>query len=423
MTRSGNKVWVTGMGCATPIGCTLSDVTQSLKQGRSGITCFDESFAPDIASRVVGQILDLPIDEYIPPKEQRRMDRFIHLAMVAGLKAWADADLDKLNGDAAHRTGVITGIGVGGIGAISRQQTVLEQRGAKRVNPFLIPMCIPNLASGHLGIRLGIQGPNLAIASACASGSHAIGEAFYKIQSGQLDRVLVGGCEAVLVPISVAGFANMRALSTRYNKEPERASRPFDRDRDGFVIAEGAGYVVLESQTHAEARQAKGYGEILGYGSTSDAYHVALPAPEGKGGEQAMRMALKDAQLSPEQIGYVNAHGTSTPAGDELELMAISRVLGDRAKHTYVSSTKSLTGHMLGAAGSCEMIFSLLAIREGFYPPTLNLENPVDSYGLSLVGRDPVPADRSKAFMTNSFGFGGTNAVLVVRPEGSEGTP
>lgn len=409
------RVFVTGMGCTTPLGNTLEETTTSLREGRSGIVDFSAHLHPDMPSRIAGVIRNAPIDAYVPAREQRRMDRFIQIGMVAGIQAWEQAKFlpDQLPVD-VNRVGVISGVGMGGIPGVCEQHDVLKKSGPRRITPFFIPMIIPNLLSGFLGMRLGLKGPGFAVVSACASSAHAIGEAFVKIRDGYCDVMLAGGSESLLVDLTFAGFCSMKALSTRYNATPQKASRPFDKDRDGFVMAEGAAFVVLESEESVAARGVTPVAEVIGYGASSDAHHITQPAPEGEGGERAMRAALADGGISADQINYVNTHGTSTPVGDELELLAISKVMGDHAKHVKVSSTKSMTGHMLGAAGAGELIFSILCMNKGFLPPNLNLENPENAYGLDLMGSQAQDVSVTTV-LSNSFGFGGTNASLIIR--------
>lgn len=403
------------MGIVSPIGNTLEETTRALKEGRSGIVNISDQLHPDIPSKVGGSVKNLPIDQYVPAREQRRMERFVQLGMVAGLQAWQQSGLtlDQLP-DRASNVGVYTGIGMGGIPELCRQEDLLRQSGPRRVSPLLIPMIIPNILNAFLSMRLGLKGPGFTVVSACASSAHALGEAFVKIRDGYADVILAGGSEAVFCDLTFSGFCNMKALSTGFNDQPTRASRPFEKNRDGFVMAEGAAFVVVESESFLHARRGKPTAEIVGYGASSDAYHITQPAPEGEGGERAMRQAFLDAEVPVTDVTYVNAHGTSTPVGDELELQAISRVMGSHAKNVMVSSTKSLTGHMLGAAGAAEVIYSVLAMNHHFLPPNLNLEDPIDSYGLQLIGTRVVEKP-IQTFLSNSFGFGGTNASLIVR--------
>lgn len=406
------RVVVTGMGAVTPLGLDLSSTWQAILQGKSGvqpITLFDASEYP---VRIAAEVKGFDPTKYIEPKEVKKMDRFIHFAIAATEMAIEDAGID-FNSVDRDRVGVVIGSGMGGLPMIEYYHKVLLERGWKRVSPFFIPMVIVNLAAGQVSIRYGIRGPNLSVTTACATGNHAIGEAFRIIQYGDADIVIAGGSEAVITPMAIAGFSIMRALSTR-NDEPERASRPFDRDRDGFVMGEGAGILILEELEHALRRGAKIYAEVAGYGMSSDAYHITSPAPEGQGGALSMKRALIDSGLAPEDIDYINAHGTSTKQGDELETAAIKSVFGEHAYRLCVSSTKSMTGHLLGAAGGVEAIFTILSIYEDIIPPTINLDNPDSDCDLDYV---PYRAKKRvvRAAMTNSFGFGGTNASLVFK--------
>jgi 3-oxoacyl-[acyl-carrier-protein] synthase II len=348
------------------------------------------------------------------PKDQRKVDTFILFAMAAADQALADADWKPEDEAARERTGVIVGSGIGGLATIAETSIILKEKGPRRVSPFFIPGSLINLASGQISIRHGLKGPNHSVVTACSTGAHAIGDGTRLIQLGDADVMVAGGAEAAICEIGIAGFNACKALSTGYNDQPQRASRPYDRGRDGFVMGEGAGVVVLEELEHARARGAKIYAEVIGYGLSGDAYHITAPAPEGEGGYRAMQAALKSAKLTPDAIDYVNAHGTSTPMGDELELGAVARLLGNAAGKVTMSSTKSSTGHLLGAAGAIEAIFSTLAIRDNVAPPTINLEDPsvetpIDLAPLKAVER---PID---VVLSNSFGFGGTNASLVLR--------
>jgi 3-oxoacyl-[acyl-carrier-protein] synthase II len=410
-----NKVFITGMGSVTPIGHALEDTLTSLREARSGVVSIHDRLHPEIPSRIAGAIQNAPIDDYVSPREQRRMDRFCQLGMVAGVKAWEHAGIKTEDlPDKGENVGVLAGIGMGGVPYLLGQQDLLRKSGPRRVSPLMIPIIIPNIMCAFLSMRLGLKGVGISVVSACASSAHAIGEAFQKIQGGHNDVILTGGTEAVICDLTIAGFCNMKALSTGYNETPTKASRPFDEARDGFVMAEGAAFLVLESEAHMEKRGATPVAEVVGYGASQDAHHITQPAPEGEGGKRAMDHAFQTSGIEKEQVTYVNAHGTSTPVGDELELLAISKVMGEHAKNVKVSSTKSLTGHMLGAAGAAEAIFSILAMNNNFLPPTLNLDNPVDSCGLNIIG--PKPEDiQTDLFMTNSFGFGGTNASLLIK--------
>ncbi len=353
-------------------------------------------------------------DDWMAPKDQRKVDDFILYAVAAAEQAVRDAGWMPEDEESRERTGVIIGSGIGGLQTIAETTLVLRDKGPRRVSPFFIPGSLINLCSGQVSIRYGFKGPNHSVVTACSTGAHAIGDGARLIRDGDADVMVAGGAEAAICELGIAGFAACKALSTGFNDEPERASRPYDRDRDGFVMGEGAGVVVLEEYEHAKARGATIYAEVAGYGLSGDAYHITSPAPDGDGGFRAMRAALKNAGIGPESVDYVNAHGTSTPLGDEIELGAVTRLLGAAAKGITMSSTKSSTGHLLGAAGAIEAIFSVLAIRDGVAPPTLNLENPsvetvVDLAPLSAVTR------RIDVALSNSFGFGGTNASLVLK--------
>jgi len=407
-----NRVVITGIGVVTPVGNNPGVFWKSICDGKSGvdrITLFDPA---DFDSKIAGQIKDFDSSMYLGQKEIRRMDRFVQFAVACTKMALENSglDTDKENKD---RIGVVIGSGIGGLKVIEDQHNALLQKGPSRVSPFLIPMLIIDMASGHVAIKFGFKGPNFAIATACASGSHAIGEAFRIIQRGEADIMVTGGTEAAITPIGVAGFCKMKALSTR-NDEPERASRPFDRDRDGFVMGEGAGILLLENLDHAKKRGAAIYAELAGFGMTADAYHITSPSPEGEGAAQAMKLALDDAALNPEDIDYINAHGTSTSSNDRCETNAIKAVFGNYAKKIPVSSTKSMTGHLLGASGGVELIACVLSIKHGIITPTINYENPDPECDLDYV---PNIARESKVkyAMSNSFGFGGHNSVLIVK--------
>ena len=416
------RVVVTGIGAVTPLAAGASLSWKRLIAGESGIrgiTSFDVS---DLASKVAGQVPRgegeglFNADDAVPPKDQRKMDEFIILAMAAAIEAVTDSGWEPQDEEQRERTGVMIGSGIGGLQGIYETSITLKERGPRRVSPFFIPACLINLASGHVSIRFGFKGPNHAVVTACSTGAHAIGDASRLIQHGDADVMVAGGTEAAVCRIGVAGFAASRALSTAFNDEPPRASRPWDKDRDGFVIGEGAGIVVLEELEHARARGAKIYAEVVGYGLSGDAYHITAPAEDGSGGFRAMRNALADAELTPGDIDYINAHGTSTPLGDEIELGAVKRLFGPAAYKLCMSSTKSAIGHLLGAAGSVEAIFSILAMNAGIVPPTLNLENPSEGCDIDLV---PLKAKEHKIryALSNSFGFGGTNACLIFGPK------
>jgi 3-oxoacyl-[acyl-carrier-protein] synthase II len=406
------RVVVTGVGMISPLGLDVQGSWKAILEGKSGvghITHFDATGYP---VRIAAEVKGFEPTKYIEQKEVKKMDRFIHFAIAATEMALADSGL-KVTPDNSERIGIVIGSGMGGLPAIEYYHRMLLEKGWKRVSPFFIPMVIINLAAGQISIRFGIKGPNLAVTTACATGNHSIGEAFRMIQYGDADVMIAGGAEAVITPMAVSGFAIMRALSTR-NDEPEKASRPFDIDRDGFVIGEGSGILILEELEHALKRGAKIYAELVGYGMSSDAYHITAPAPEGEGGARCMKMALNDAGVKPELIDYINAHGTSTKYGDELENQAIKTVFGEHAYKLCVSSTKSMTGHLLGAAGGVEAIFTVLSIYEDIIPPTINLDNPDPECDLDYVPYKPRKKEVNYA-MTNSFGFGGANASLVFR--------
>ncbi len=407
------RVVITGMGVVSPVGSDLKTFWDNLTNGRSGIgkvTLFDvTAYDCQIAGEVKGFE---PAAWFKLPKDAKRADRFSQLGMAAAKLAMADAGLEGAPED-PERFGVIIGSGIGGLKSLEDQHTNLITKGPGRISPMMIPMMISNMASGLVSMEFGLQGPNFAPVSACATSAHAIGEAWRMIRDGDADAFLAGGSEAAIVPLGIGGFGAMRALSTR-NDEPERASRPFDKDRDGFVMGEGAGVVVLESLEHATRRGAKIYGEVIGYGLTADAYHMTSPPENGQGAQRCMRMALKKAGITPEQVDYVNAHGTSTPVGDLCEVRAVKAVFGDHAKKISISSTKSMTGHLLGAAGAVESIACTLAINNGIIPPTINLDNPEDECDLDFTAHTAKERKVSIA-LNNSFGFGGHNASLVLR--------
>jgi len=402
------RVVVTGMGVVTPVGTGVESFWQGITSGKSAVgpvTQFDASAFP---TRIAAEIHDFDPANYMDRKDVRRADRFAQLAVAASQEAWKDANLSEIN---PERSGVLVGTGIGGMGTLIQQYDILRERGPERVSPFFIPMMIANIAGGQLAMRYGLLGPNATVVTACASSGNAIGDAMRTIQWGEADLMLTGGTEAVILSIAFAGFCAMKAMSTR-NEEPEKASRPFDRERDGFVMGEGAGFLVLESLTHAQARNAPVYAELTGYGRSADAYHIVEPHPEGIGAAFSMRQALRDAHLAAEDIDYVNAHGTSTSKGDLAETLAIKDVFQDRAYRVAVSSTKSSTGHLLGAAGAVELIASILAIRHQTLPPTVNLDEPSAECDLDYVPNQARPA-RIRRIMSNAFGFGGQNATLI----------
>jgi 3-oxoacyl-[acyl-carrier-protein] synthase II len=409
---SKRRVVVTGLGLITPVGVGVEKSWGGLLGGKSGIrriTHFDASTFP---TQIAGEVEGFNPEDYIEPKEIKKMDRFIHFGVAASTMAMEDSGL-KIDERNAPRVGVYVGAGMGGLPAIEHYHKILLEKGPRRITPFFIPMLIINLAAGNISIKFGAKGPNSAPATACATGSHAIGDAFKVIQRGDADAMIAGGTESVITAMGIGGFNAMKALSTR-NDEPEKASRPFDRDRDGFIMGEGAGILIIEELGHALKRNAKIYAEMAGYGLTGDAYHITSPAPGGEGAARCMAMALHDAGASPSQVDYINAHGTSTKYGDELETAAIKSVFGEHAYKVAVSSTKSMTGHLLGAAGGVEAVVCVLAIRDGMIPPTINLDNPDPECDLDYVPHMARRADVGCA-MSNSFGFGGTNACLLFK--------
>lgn len=409
-TQPERRVVVTGMGMLTPLGLTVEESWKNAVAGKSGIDRITQFDTTGYDVTFAGEVKGFDPSPYIEKKEQKKMDRFIHFAMASADMALKDSGL-QLTEETQLRTGCFVGVGIGGLPAIENTHKTLLERGPSRMTPFFIPMVITNLASGQISIKHGLKGPNYSVTSACASGAHSIGEAANYIRKGLCDVMLAGGAEATVTPLAIGGFAAMKALSTR-NEQPKMASRPWDRDRDGFVLAEASAILVLEDYEHAARRGAKIYAELTGYGTTSDGYHMTSPSPGGSGGARAMALAVRDARINPEQVGYINAHGTSTPNGDGLETAGIKSVFGDHAKKLWVSSTKSMTGHSLGAAGAIESVFSIMALKENIAPPTINLENPSEDCDLDYV---PLQARDGKFqhVVNNSFGFGGTNASLV----------
>ena len=406
------RVVVTGIGMVTPLGIGVAASWDNLIAGKSGIRKITQFDASAFSTKIAGEVEGFNPEDYMEPKEVKKMDRFIHLALAAATMAIKDSGLEITDRN-SERVGVIVGSGIGGLRTIENYHSVILEKGPKRITPFFIPMLVINLASGQISIRFGAKGPNTAVATACATGSHAIGDAFRIIQRGEADAMIAGGAEAVITPLGIGGFNAMKALSTR-NDEPEKASRPFDAERDGFVMGEGAGILILENLEGALGRGAKIYAEVVGYGMTADAYHITSPAPNGEGAARCMKRALEDGGLKPSDVDYINAHGTSTKYGDELETSAVKAVFGEHAYKLSVSSTKSMTGHLLGAAGGVEAIFSALAMHNDVVPPTINLENPDPECDLDYV------ANRSRKMkvncaLTNSFGFGGTNACLLLK--------
>jgi 3-oxoacyl-[acyl-carrier-protein] synthase II len=413
------RVVVTGMGLVTPLGVGVEHNWSKLTQGESGVRAIQSFDVSDLPAKVAGQLPrgetkdgNFNADDWVEPKDQRRMDPFIIYAMAAAHQAMEDSGAKPKTEDEKERTGVMVGSGIGGLIGISEGAITLHEKGPRRISPFFIPSNLINLASGHISIRYGLKGPNHAVVTACSTGAHAIGDAARLIMWDDADVMVAGGTEAAVSRLGIAGFAAARALSTGFNDTPEKASRPWDKRRDGFVMGEGSGIVVLEEYERAKARGAKIYAEVTGYGMSGDAHHITAPAEDGNGGFRSMRNALKRAGLTPADIDYVNAHGTSTPLGDEIELGAVKRLFGEAAYKLSMSSTKSAIGHLLGAAGSVEAIFSVLAIRDQLAPPTLNLEDPSDGCDIDLV---PLKAKKRpiRHALSNSFGFGGTNASLV----------
>ena len=408
------RVVVTGLGAVTPIGTGVSKFWASLVKGVSGVDRI-RSFDPDefgLTVKIAAEVKDFDPLNYMDKKEASRLSLFIQYAVAAVQEALEDSGLLETGFDPL-KVGVIIGTGIGGLRDIEEQHSVLLQKGGRRVSPFFIPYGISNMAAGYVAIRWGFKGPNYCIVSACATGNHAIGDAMRLIQSGDIDVAIAGGSEAAITPLGVAGFAVMKALSTR-NDEPQRASRPFDRDRDGFVMGDGAGILVLEEYEHAKARGARIYAELVGYGATDDAFHITAPHECGEGAYECMRIALEDAGVKPEEVDYINAHGTSTPLNDKVETMAIKQLFKDHAYKLKVSSNKSMIGHLLGAAGAVEAVATVKTIEEGIVPPTINLENPDPECDLDYVPNEAVRQEVRVA-LSNSFGFGGTNACLLFR--------
>jgi 3-oxoacyl-[acyl-carrier-protein] synthase II len=409
-----NRVVVTGVGVVSSLGNGIDDFWNSLKAGKSGITGVTRFEAGDIASQVASEVTDFNAEDFMDPKEVRRNDRYTHLALAASRFALADSNQSK-DTLVPDRTGVLVGSGIGGMETIEKQMTTLIERGPRRVSPFMIPSLIANIAGGVIAIDLGAQGPNFSVVSACASGSHAIGEAFHMMQRGLADVIFAGGSEAAVTRIGFAGFSSMKAMSTKFNSEPSRASRPFDADRDGFVMGEGAGVLVLETKEHAEKRGARIYAEIVGYSATCDAFHVTTPDTESKALTKCMNQALEEAKVSKEDVAYVNAHGTSTPYNDRSETVALKNVFGDYAKNGLcVSSTKSMTGHLLGAAGAIEAAAVCKTIEENVLAPTINLDTPDPDCDLDYIPNEARDHQVNVA-MSNNSGFGGHNASLVFK--------
>jgi len=406
------RVVITGLGIVSPVGIGIPAAWDAIVQGRSGIgrvTRFDP--AP-YSSQIAGEVRGFDATQYIPSKDAKKMDLFIHYGIAAAMEAIADSGL-KISPDIAERVGVSIGSGIGGLPGIESEHQVVMENGPRRISPFFIPRCIVNMVAGHISIMYGAKGPNIAMATACSTGTHSIGDAARLIEYGDADVMIAGGAEAAISPLGLGGFSASRALSTR-NDEPEKASRPWDKDRDGFILGEGAGILVLEEYEFALRRGARIYAELAGYGMSSDAYHMTQPAAGGEGAARCMRVALHNAGVQPERVGYINAHGTSTPLGDRAETEAVHAVFGEHARSLAMSSTKSMTGHLLGAAGGVEAVFTTLALYHGILPPTINLDTADEGCDLDYV---PLQARQQSVdvALSNSFGFGGTNSTLVFR--------
>jgi 3-oxoacyl-[acyl-carrier-protein] synthase II len=414
------RVVVTGIGAVTPLSSTINGTWKKLINGESGIGKISLFDTTDCPCKIAGEVKFgngedlLNLDDYVEQKEQKKMDRFIHFAIAAADMAISDSGWVAESEEQKYRTGIMMGSGIGGLPAIEKTTLNVKERGVKKITPFFIPSSLINLASGQISIKHGYMGPNHALVTACASGSHAIGDSARMIEYGDVDVMIAGGAEAAICEIGIGGFAALRALSTAFNDNPQSASRPWDKDRDGFVMGEGAGVLVLEEYEHAKKRGAKIYAEVAGYGMSGDAYHITAPESTGRGSTYAMKLALSHAKINPEAIDYINAHGTSTPLGDEIEVNSVKKIFGDHAYKLSMSSTKSSTGHLLGAAGAIEAIFSILAIRDNVAPPTLNLKIPSENCDIDLVANQSKQR-KINIVMSNSFGFGGTNACLVLK--------
>lgn len=410
MSSKNRRVVVTGLGCVSPVGNSIAEAWSAVTEGKSGIAHITKFDAQPFTTHFAGEVKGFNIEDYIPGKEARHMDTFIHFGMAAGIQAVQDSGI-VVTEENADRIGVIIGSGIGGLPMIEEQKEDYDKRGPRRISPFFVPASIINMISGNLSIKYGMRGPNLAIVTACTTGLHSIGAAARLIEYGDADVMVAGGAESTVSPLGMGGFASARALSTR-NDDPATASRPWDRDRDGFVLGEGAGVMVLEEYEHAKARGAKIYAEVHGFGMTADAYHMTSPLEDGSGGSKAVIAALKNSGLNPDQVQYVNAHGTSTPLGDQAEVVGIKRTFGDHAKQMVVSSTKSMTGHLLGGAGGLEAVFTVLAIHNQVVPPTINIFNQDPACDLDFCAN--VARDMKIQYaVKNSFGFGGTNGSLV----------
>ncbi|WP_043739498.1 beta-ketoacyl-ACP synthase II [Thioalkalivibrio nitratireducens] len=403
---------VTGLGIVSPVGSTVETAWANIVAGKSGITPIDVFDASEMPVRISGAVRDFNADDYVPTKDQKKMDTFVLYGLAAGLQALEDSGLDVTDAN-ADRIGVAIGSGIGGLPYIERSYGAYLKGGARKISPFFVPSAIINMVAGNLSIMRGLKGPNISIVSACATGTHNIGDAARMIAYGDVDAMLAGGAEMATTPLGIGGFAAARALSTR-NDDPARASRPWDRDRDGFVLSDGAGVLMLEEYEHARARGARIYCELAGFAWNSDAYHMTQPSQGGEGAADCMLKALQDAGMNADEVGYINAHGTSTPAGDLAETLAVKRALGDHAQRVLVNSTKSMTGHLLGAAGGIEALFCALALHQKVSPPTINLDHPGEGCDLDYVAHEARDMD-ARVALSNSFGFGGTNGTLVFR--------
>ncbi|MFA4909943.1 MAG: beta-ketoacyl-ACP synthase II [Desulfobacteria bacterium] len=406
------RVVVTGLGAVTPLGIGAEKTWKALCAGKSGIGRISRFDTTNFQTKIAGEVKDFDPEDFLDKKQVRRMDSFVHYCMASTIMAMDDSKLEVANQD-AERIGVLIGTGLGGLPTLEKNHTLLLEGGPKKISPFFIPMMIANMAPGQVAIHFGIKGPNTCVVTACAAGSHAIGDSYKVIQRGDADIMVTGGTEATITPLNIGGFNAMKAISTN-NDEPEKASRPFDKNRDGFVPAEGAGTIILEELELALKRGANIYAEIVGYGLTGDAFHITAPDPQGSGAARCMKMALNDANILPSEVDYINAHGTSTPMNDTIETIAIKTVFNEYSKKVPVSSTKSMTGHLLGAAGGVEAVFTILTIRDGIIPPTINYETPDPDCDLDYVPNVARKAD-VKIAISNSFGFGGTNATLVFK--------
>jgi 3-oxoacyl-[acyl-carrier-protein] synthase II len=412
MQLAKRRVVVTGLGIVSPVGSTVEKAWANIVAGKSGITPIDVFDASEMPVRISGAVRDFNADDYVPPKDQKKMDTFVHYGLAAGLQALDDSGIEVTEAN-AERIGVAMGSGIGGLPYIERSYAAYLKGGARKISPFFVPSAIINMVAGNLSIMRGLKGPNISIVSACATGTHNIGDAMRMIAYGDVDAMVAGGAEMATTPLGIGGFAAARALSTR-NDDPARASRPWDKDRDGFVLSDGAGALMLEEYEFAKARGARIYCELVGFAWNSDAFHMTQPSQGGEGAAACMLKALKDGGVDPTEVGYINAHGTSTPAGDLAETMAVKRALGDHAKKVFVNSTKSMTGHLLGAAGGIEALFCALALDRSISPPTINLDEPGEGCDLDYVAHEARDLD-TRVAVSNSFGFGGTNGTLVFR--------